>query len=290
MKTRILTAIIGLAIFIGLLLLQPVVFTIALAAVILVMLYECYRAINADLAMKIVGFISAAMMMLTMYFMLQEEMMVFLVFIAATIVVLLHMVLVVAEHGRRSYKDVLANGFLTLYVTVSMWCILFVREFFETNLMLLIFISAWSCDTFAYFSGRLFGKHKLIPHVSPNKTVEGAIGGVIGAVFCSVIYFLILYKLQSIDSIVRGNHFIGFTTGDFIDRIGWGGFAVIAFAGGICSQIGDLIASAIKRDEDIKDFGWIFPGHGGFMDRFDSVMFISPIILMLLMIFVMFAA
>lgn len=272
MKTRILTAIIGLAIFIGLLLLPPVVFTIALAAVILVMLYECYRAINADLAMKIVGFISAAMMMLTMYFMFQDEMMVLFVFIAATVAVLLHMVLVVAEHGRRSYKDVLAGGFLTLYITVSMWCILFVREFFETNLMLLIFISAWSCDTFAYFSGRLFGKHKLIPHVSPNKTVEGAIGGVIGSVICSLIYLLILYKLPSTDFIVRINRWII-------------GFAAIGFAGGICSQIGDLIASAIKRDEDIKDFGWIFPGHGGFMDRFDSVMFISPIILMMLMMY-----
>lgn len=268
MKTRILTAIIGLAIFIGLLLLPPVVFTIALAAVILVMLYECYRAINADLAMKIVGVISAAMMMLTMYF----KMMVLFVFIAATIVVLLHMVLVVAEHGRKSYKDILANGFLTLYITVSMWCILSVREFFETNLMLLIFISAWSCDTFAYFSGRLFGKHKLIPHVSPNKTVEGAIGGVIGSVICSLIYLLILYKLPSTDFIVRVNRWII-------------GFAAIGFAGGICSQIGDLIASAIKRDEDIKDFGWIFPGHGGFMDRFDSVMFISPIILMMLMMY-----
>lgn len=272
MKTRILTAIIGLAVFIGLLLLPPVVFTIALAAVILVMLYECYRAINADLAMKIVGFISAAMMMLTMYFMFQDEMMVLFVFIAATVAVLLHMALVVAEHGKKSYKDVLAGGFLTLYITVSMWCILFVREFFETNLMLLIFISAWSCDTFAYFSGRLFGKHKLIPHVSPNKTVEGAIGGVIGSVICSLIYLLILYKLPSTDFIVRINRWII-------------GFAAIGFAGGICSQIGDLIASAIKRDEDIKDFGWIFPGHGGFMDRFDSVMFISPIILMMLMMY-----
>lgn len=269
MKTRILTAIIGLAVFIGLLLLPPIVFTIALAAVILVMLYECYRAINADLAMKIVGFISAAMMMLTMYFMLLEDFGVFLVFIAATVTLLLHMVLAVAEHGRKSYKDILAGGFLTFYITVSMWCILFVREFFETNLMLLIFISAWSCDTFAYFSGRLFGKHKLIPHVSPNKTVEGAIGGVIGAVICSLIYLLILYKLPSTDFIVRINRWII-------------GFATIGFAGGICSQIGDLIASAIKRDEDIKDFGWIFPGHGGFMDRFDSVMFISPIILMML--------
>lgn len=277
MKTRILTAIIGLAIFVGLLLLPPVVFTIALAAVILVMLYECYRVIKADLAMKIVGFISASMMMLTMYFMLQEEMMVFLVFIAATVAVLLHMALVVLEHGKRSYKDVLAGGFLTLYITVSMWCILFVREFFETRFMLLIFISAWSCDTFAYFSGRLFGKHKLIPHVSPNKTVEGAIGGVIGSVICSLIYLLILYKLPSTDFIVRINRWII-------------GFAAIGLAGGICSQIGDLIASAIKRDEDIKDFGWIFPGHGGFMDRFDSVMFISPIILMLLMIFLMFTA
>lgn len=269
MKTRVITAIIALAVFVGVLLAPPIVFTIALAAVTVIMLFECYKATNADAAMKVVGFVSAAMLMLTMYFMMQEDFAVFFVYMTATIIVLLYMVLTVLRHGKRDYKDILASGFLTLYITVSMWCILFTRQFFKTDLMLIIFICAWSCDTFAYFSGRLFGRHKLIPYVSPNKTVEGAIGGVIGAVICCLIYLLVLYNLPTTDFIVRTNRWIF-------------GFAVTGFVGGICSQIGDLIASSIKRDNDIKDFGWIFPGHGGFMDRFDSVMFISPIVLIML--------
>lgn len=269
MKTRVITAIIALAAFVGILLLPPIVFTIAIAAVIFVMLLECYRATGADLAMKIVGFASAALLMLSLYVMMREDFTVFFVYMAATIIVLLYMVLVVARHGKKSYKDILANGFLTLYITVSMWCILFTREHFGTEFMLLIFICAWSCDTFAYFSGRFFGRHKLIPHVSPNKTVEGAVGGVLGAIICCLIYLFILYNLPSTDFIVNIWHWVSYFTG-------------VGLVGGICSQVGDLIASSIKRDEGIKDFGWIFPGHGGFMDRFDSVMFISPVILIML--------
>ncbi len=268
MKTRIITAIVALAVFAAVLIAPPIVFTIALALVILFMLYECYSATKADTAMKIVGFVSAVLMMLTMYFSMSSKSgsgLVF-VFIAATIILLLYMSLIVKEHGKKNYKDILSNGFLTLYVTVSMWCILFTKQFFGISFMLLIFICAWSCDTFAYFSGRFLGKHKLIPHVSPNKTVEGSIGGVIGAIICCLIYLFILDKLP---------YNIAFNTHYTVS------FAVIGLVGGFFSQIGDLIASSIKRDEDIKDFGWIFPGHGGFMDRFDSVMFIAPIILIL---------
>ena len=268
MKTRIITAIVALAVFAAVLIAPPIVFTIALALVILFMLYECYSATKADTAMKIVGFMSAVLMMLTMYFSMSSKNgsgLVF-VFIAATIILLLYMSLIVKEHGKKNYKDILSNGFLMLYVTVSMWCILFTKQFFGISFMLLIFICAWSCDTFAYFSGRFLGKHKLIPYVSPNKTVEGSIGGVIGAIICCLIYLFILDKLP---------YNIAFNTQYAVS------FAVIGLVGGIFSQIGDLIASSIKRDEDIKDFGWIFPGHGGFMDRFDSVMFIAPIVLIL---------
>lgn len=276
MKTRVITAIIALALFIGILLLPPIVFTIALAGVILVMLYECYTATKADNLMKTVGGISSIMMMLAMYpvFLLGESGL-FGVFVAATVVLLLYMAVVIIEHGKRSYKDILSSGFMTLYITVSMWCIIFTKAFFEIEMMLLIFICAWTTDTFAYFSGILFGKHKLIPNVSPNKTVEGAIGGVIGAIVCCLIYLFILYKLPTTDFIVNIWHWVSY-------------FIAVGLVGGICSQIGDLIASSIKRDEDIKDFGWIFPGHGGFMDRFDSVMFISPVILIMIM-FALFA-
>lgn len=270
MKTRVITSIVALAVFVGVLLAPPIVFTVALSAVVLFMLYECYRTTKADTAMKVIGVISSVGLMITMYFIQNIRSISFIVtFITATAILLCYMILAIIKHGKKNYKDILASGFLTLYVTVSMWCIVLTRTFFNTEMMLLIFISAWSCDTCAYFSGRFFGKHKLIPHVSPNKTVEGALGGALGAAVGCLVYLLVLSKLPTTDFIVHTWHWVI-------------GFAAVGLAGGICSQIGDLIASSIKRDEDIKDFGWIFPGHGGFMDRFDSVLFVSPVILIVL--------
>jgi phosphatidate cytidylyltransferase len=119
---------------------------------------------------------------------------------------------------------------------------------------------AWVCDTCAYFAGRAFGKHKLAPVLSPKKTVEGAIGGTIGAVAVGAIFGYLLYK-NATDS--SATIYI---------------LMIITFVGSIISQIGDLLASGIKRDHDIKDYGNIIPGHGGIMDRFDSVIFVIPCI------------
>lgn len=271
MKTRVITAIVALAVFVGVLLAPPIVFTIALAAVTVIMLFECYKATKADTAMKIVGLVSAAILAVSLVpalFTLKGRDIADVIFVVAMpFVVFINMVLVVAEHGKKDYKEVLSSAFLTLYIVFAMYCILMVKQHYGVLRMLLIFITAWSCDTFAYFSGRVFGKHKLIPHVSPNKTVEGAIGGVIGAIIACTIVFFIEWKMADSGASV----YYMFKRGIIIGGIG-----------GICSQLGDLIASAIKRDTGIKDFGWIFPGHGGFMDRFDSVMFTAPIILFLI--------
>lgn len=265
MKTRIITSVIALAIFIAVLMAPPIVFTIALAGVILVMLYECYSATKANVPMKIVGFVSAIIAMVMVYInniINYDSFTQGSVFGMIMLIVLMHMILVVIEHGKKSYKDILANGFLTLYITLSVGCIWLMKERFGTTQMLLIFICAWSTDTFAYFSGKLFGKHKLIPNVSPNKTVEGAIGGVIGAMVISVAYLFVVKEVMNLDILTWSNVYVQ--------------GAVTGLIGGAFSQVGDLVASSIKRDTGIKDFGWIFPGHGGFMDRFDSVIFISP--------------
>lgn len=111
-------------------------------------------------------------------------------------------------------------------------------------------------DTFAYFTGRFFGNHKLIPSISPKKTVEGAIGGIIGSIVGCVIFALLFP--QSNVSLYLG--------------------VVIGLLGSLVAQIGDLVASAIKRNCYIKDFGKIIPGHGGILDRFDSILFVSPFI------------
>ncbi len=119
---------------------------------------------------------------------------------------------------------------------------------------------AWVCDTCAYFAGRALGKHKLAPVLSPKKTVEGAIGGVIGSVAVGTIFGYLLYRNETHDTSV------------IILLL------VITFVGSIISQIGDLLASGIKREHDIKDYGNIIPGHGGILDRFDSVIFVTPCI------------
>ena len=123
-------------------------------------------------------------------------------------------------------------------------------------ILLIIFIISFSSDTFAYFAGNLFGKHKLIPDVSPNKTIEGSIGAILGTILTTYIY-LRLFNMNNV----------------FYD-------IALAVVGSILAQCGDLVASRIKRDLKIKDYGKIFPGHGGVMDRFDSVILVSLVVML----------
>lgn len=125
-------------------------------------------------------------------------------------------------------------------------------------LLWLPFITAWFTDTCAYFIGMSFGKTKLCPKVSPKKTVEGAFGGVIGCVALSTASGLIFHNFGVKIRIV---HFI-----------------ITGLLCGVASQFGDLAASYVKRYTGIKDFGSLIPGHGGIMDRFDSILFTAPVI------------
>lgn len=120
----------------------------------------------------------------------------------------------------------------------------------------LIFICSWGCDTCAYAVGILFGKHKMAPVLSPKKSVEGGIGGIVGAALLGAAYGLVFH-------------------------LDWQGCVILCAAGAVVSQIGDLAASAIKRNHEIKDYGYLIPGHGGILDRFDSVIFTAPIIYVL---------
>ena len=127
----------------------------------------------------------------------------------------------------------------------------------------MIFISSWICDTCAYFVGVAIGKHKMSPKLSPKKSIEGAIGGIAGSAIVGALYaYFIVEKVIA--------H----------QQITWV-FVLISAVGAIISQIGDLAASAIKRNHDIKDYGKLIPGHGGVMDRFDSVIFTAPMIYLL---------
>ena len=129
-------------------------------------------------------------------------------------------------------------------------------------LVLIPFVFSWTTDTFAYFCGRAFGKHKLIEAVSPKKTVEGAIGGFVFCALTAVLYGLIVGKCFD----VTPNYLV----------LGLGGMVI-----GVVSQIGDLVMSAIKREQGVKDYGWMLPGHGGLLDRFDSSMAVTVLVLLI---------
>lgn len=122
----------------------------------------------------------------------------------------------------------------------------------------MILISAWGCDTFAYAVGKLIGKRKIFPRLSPKKSLEGCIGGVLGAALLGWLY---------------GRFFVERAFPG--EEVAWA-IALICGAGAVMSMVGDLAASAIKRNRDIKDYGKLIPGHGGIMDRFDSVIVTAP--------------
>ncbi len=126
-------------------------------------------------------------------------------------------------------------------------------------LVWLVFLCSWGCDTFAYCVGMLIGKHKLAPVLSPKKSIEGAVGGVVGAAILGAVYALAINGFASVGANVLQ-------------------YALICAVGAVISQVGDLAASGIKRNHNIKDYGTLIPGHGGILDRFDSVIFTAPII------------
>ena len=126
--------------------------------------------------------------------------------------------------------------------------------------LLLPFILSFACDTFAFFAGLTLGKHKLAPKVSPKKTIEGSVGGLAGNVLCGLLFVWVM------------DRFFGGSV------IGYGPMAVMALLCGVVAQIGDLSFSLIKREFGIKDYGHLFLAHGGVLDRFDSVLFVAPVI------------
>ena len=123
----------------------------------------------------------------------------------------------------------------------------------------LIFFCTWICDTGAYFAGRFFGKHKMAPILSPKKTKEGAVGGVVSSVILCCL-LAVFYDLRHPEQKLHLEI----------------GFMLIGAVGAVISIFGDLAASAVKRNHNIKDYGDCIPGHGGIMDRFDSVIFTAP--------------
>ncbi len=156
-------------------------------------------------------------------------------------------------------SDVLASLFAVIYSVLLLIHLAFLRNMDNgLALVFLAFVGAWIPDTAAYFTGNFFGKRKLIEKVSPNKTVAGSIGAVVGSVIGFLIYGAIL-------------HAFGYLVNYFA-------LVILAILCGVVAQLGDLAASVMKRTFGAKDFGNLIPGHGGLLDRVDSLIFIAPLV------------
>lgn len=152
------------------------------------------------------------------------------------------------------------NTYFSLIYAPVMLSFVFLTRQLENGIYLvwMIFISSWISDTCAYLVGVMIGKHKLAPVLSPKKSIEGSVGGIAGAAIVGALFGAYLDR--------------ALYTENFVVIL-----AIVGGVGSVISQVGDLAASAIKRDHDIKDYGRLIPGHGGIMDRFDSVIFTAPI-------------
>ncbi len=179
-------------------------------------------------------------------------------FIVTALYLLYIFFLIVRSHGKLKFQDTLAFFAVSCYIMAALNAILYIHDNQSSGryLYLLIFLGAWITDIFAYFTGVFFGKHKLIEDVSPKKTVEGSLGGIF---FCALFY--VVYGLVI-------SHFFAVEVN--LVLLGVSGLLL-----SVISQIGDLIMSVIKRHYSVKDFGKIFPGHGGVLDRFDSILAVS---------------
>lgn len=160
----------------------------------------------------------------------------------------------------RFHADQVMDTYFALIYAPVMLSFVFLTRQLENGIYLvwMIFISSWISDTFAYLTGVMIGKHKLAPILSPKKSIEGSVGGIVGAALFGALFGAYM------DSALGMEQFAVV-------------LAVVGGVGSVISQVGDLAASAIKRNHDIKDYGKLIPGHGGIMDRFDSVIFTAPI-------------
>jgi len=167
------------------------------------------------------------------------------------VLVTISLFIILMRDSKLTISDISVTALGLLYIPFLLGHIFYLDG---TKYIWLIFIIAFGTDTFAYMFGNIFGKTKLSPNISPNKTIEGSLGGIFGSLVCSIIYASII-GIGPKWKIVILSIFIS-----------------------IIAQLGDLVASRIKRMANIKDYGFVFPGHGGVLDRFDSIIFSAPLI------------
>jgi len=272
MKTRTLTALVLTLICVPILLLSEyVVYPLFISLLSVVAIFDIMNCLGLlkKYALTVPAAAFAAAMPLVAFFLGNGNVVKTALICFAVSFLLMIYFFTVAVFARGSIKFFYISALLvlTIYVTLSFTALAALRYIpAGVFTFVLVFIGAWSCDTFAYLFGSRFGKHKLIPEISPKKTVEGSIAGVISATLIFAIYGLIIDLATELSV----NYISLLASGLLISLI---------------SQIGDLIASLVKRECGIKDYGKIFPGHGGVMDRFDSILAVSGPFLLICLTF-----
>lgn len=252
-KTRLISGIVLVVIALATIISGSWILFFTLLAVSLIGMRELYKVMRVSdehvTVLELVGYLGAVLY----YIAMKAD---FGNYGTMAIIISMILILFVYVFGYPKYhaEQVMAAFFGVIYVAVMLSFIYLTRSLPDGKFLVwLIFLCSWGCDTCAYCVGMLIGKHKMAPVLSPKKSIEGAVGGVAGAALLGVIY-------------------AAATQGKMAE------YALICAVGALISMVGDLAASAIKRNQNIKDYGKLIPGHGGILDRFDSVIITAPVI------------
>lgn len=256
-KTRLLSGIVLVIAALVLIITGGDVLLVSTLVISYIGMFELYRIFHVEKeAPGIIGYLAATVYYANLRFDFIPDMMM----LVLGLLVLL-MFAYVFTYPKYHTEQLLAAFFGVFYVAVMLSYVYQTRMLeLGAYVVWLVFLCSWGCDTCAYCVGVLIGKHKMAPVLSPKKSIEGAVGGVLGAALLTVIYGIVFMKRMGI---TQNEVWI---------------LAAISAVGALISMVGDLTASAIKRNYDIKDYGKLIPGHGGILDRFDSVIFTAPII------------
>ena len=252
-KTRLISGIVLVVIALATIISGSWILFFTLLAVSLIGMRELYKVMKVSdehvTVLELVGYLGAVLY----YIAMKAD---FGNYGTMAIIISMILILFVYVFGYPKYhaEQVMAAFFGVVYVAVMLSFIYLTRSLPDGKFLVwLIFLCSCGCDTCAYCVGMLIGKHKMAPVLSPKKSIEGAVGGVAGAALLGVIY-------------------AAATQGKMAE------YALICAVGALISMVGDLAASAIKRNQNIKDYGKLIPGHGGILDRFDSVIITAPVI------------
>ncbi|MBQ9815274.1 MAG: phosphatidate cytidylyltransferase [Lachnospiraceae bacterium] len=256
--TRTLSGIVIVAILVTVFVIGYDVMLCFMGLLSLIGLFELYRAVGLKIdVLTCVGYAGV----IAHYVMIRFLDATYYLLLLYSVMLIVILAVFVLTFPKYELQQVITVFFGVFYVGVmlSFMYLLRIHPPSGAYLVWLVVISSWGCDIFAYLVGMLFGKHKFVPRLSPKKSVEGAIGGIVGAVVLGLVYGLIVQKwIPDVEHAPLV-------------------FMIICLFGAIAAQIGDLAASAIKRKVGIKDYSNLIPGHGGILDRFDSMIMVAPI-------------